>query len=146
MNAMNLLLLVAQLAAATEAERVHDAGDEKAAAAGTASRRVLQSSDSEELVVGGSAGWGDWASQDDRVMGGVSVSTMVATGGDAIFSGLLRLDSNGGFTSVSTSFRRDVRAFGGVRVNFFPANRRLLMYVNSSTLGTIRDLLAIRFH
>jgi hypothetical protein len=72
-------------------------------------------------------------------MGGVSVSTMVATGSDAIFSGNLRLDSNGGFASVSTSFRADVRAFGGLRVNFFPSSRRLLMYVNSSTLGAIRD-------
>ena len=141
---MRGLLLLAQLAAAAEAVRVHSTGEEKAAATGTASRRVLQS-DSEESVVGGSAGWGDWASQDDRVMGGVSVSTMVATGSDAIFSGNLRLDSNGGFASVSTSFRADVRAFGGLRVNFFPSSRRLLMYVNSSTLGAIRDL-AIRFH
>ena len=133
------LLLLAQLAAAAEAVRVHSTGEGKAAATGTASRRVLQS-DSEESVVGGSAGWGDWASQDDRVMGGVSVSTMVATSSDAIFSGNLRLDSNGGFASVSTSFRADVRAFGGLRVNFFPSSRRLLMYVNSSTLGTVRDL------
>jgi hypothetical protein len=88
-------------------------------------------SDPEQIVVGGSVGWANWASQDDRVMGGVSVSTMVASSGgeEAIFSGTLRLESNGGFTSVRTSFRTvDLRAFDGLRVKFFPSNRRLLLY------------------
>ena len=122
------LLFVTQVVA-EEAERVHTAGGAAVIeATRTASRRALQS-DSEQFVLGGNGGWGNWASQDDRVMGGVSVSTMVASGDDAIFSGTLRLESNGGVTSVRTSFRKDLRAYGGLRVNFFPSSRRLLMYL-----------------
>ena len=122
------LLFLTQVVA-EEAERVHTAwGAAVVEASRTASRRALQS-DSEQFVLGGNGGWGNWASQDDRVMGGISVSTMVASGDDAIFSGTLRLESNGGFTSVRTSFRKDLRAYDGLRVNFFPSSRRLLMYL-----------------
>ena len=131
------LLFLAQVVA-EEAERVHTAGGAAVIeATRTASRRALQS-DSEQFVLGGNGGWGNWASQDDRVMGGVSVSTMVASGDDAIFSGTLRLESNGGVTSVITSFRKDLRAYDGLRVNFFPSSRRLLMYLQ---LRAARSLL-----
>ena len=138
---IRITLLFLTQVVAEEAERVHTAwGAAVVEASRTASRRALQS-DSEQFVLGGNGGWGNWASQDDRVMGGVSVSTMVASGDDAIFSGTLRLESNGGFTSVRTSFRKDLRAYDGLRVNFFPSSRRLLMYLQ---LRAARSVLCSR--
>ena len=143
---ISVALLFLTQVVAEEAERVHTAwGAAVVEATRTASRRALQS-DSEQLVLGGNGGWGNWASQDDRVMGGVSVSTMVASGDDAIFSGTLRLESNGGFTSVRTSFRKDVRAYDGLRVNFFPSSRRLLMYLQPRSARSVlcsRSLIAL---
>ena len=134
---VSVALLFLTQVVAEEAERVHTAGGPAAVeATGTASRRALQS-DSEQLVLGGNGGWGNWASQDDRVMGGISVSTMVASGDDAIFSGTLRLESNGGFTSVRTSFRKDLRTYDGLRVNFFPSSRRLLMYLQPRSARSV---------
>jgi NADH dehydrogenase [ubiquinone] 1 alpha subcomplex assembly factor 1 len=47
-----------------------------------------------------------WFVVDDGVMGGISHGTLQFSGnGSARFSGIVRLDNNGGFSSIQTRFR-----------------------------------------
>jgi len=58
---------------------------------------------------------GNWSSIDDRVMGGVSASSMVIENGVAVFSGTVSLDFGGGFASVRTlPARHDLSGLEGV--------------------------------
>lgn len=61
-----------------------------------------------------------WSALDDRVMGGVSRSALVAGDhGTAFFRGQLSRERGGGFASVrSAPCRRDLRAYQGVAVRF----------------------------
>lgn len=43
-----------------------------------------------------------WRAQDDRVMGGVSLSRLAPGAGSAVFEGTVSLERNGGFASVRT--------------------------------------------
>ena len=56
-----------------------------------------------------------WPSIDDRVMGGVSASSMIAADGFATFCGEVSFDNNGGFASVrSRPQLRDLSASDGL--------------------------------
>ena len=57
-----------------------------------------------------------WRPIDDRVMGGISESSMASSGqGSAIFSGTVSLENNGGFASVrSSTKRRDWSGFAWI--------------------------------
>lgn len=57
-----------------------------------------------------------WFVLDDGVMGGISRGLLRATvNGTVLFSGTVRLENNGGFSSIQTQFRAlDLSRYGGV--------------------------------
>lgn len=59
------------------------------------------------------AGLGGWEVEDDGVMGGLSQGTLtLGDEGQAVFSGFVSLENNGGFSSIQFSFEpRDISAY-----------------------------------
>jgi NADH dehydrogenase [ubiquinone] 1 alpha subcomplex assembly factor 1 len=74
-----------------------------------------------------------WGALDDRVMGGVSRSALVAGDhGTAFFRGQLSRERGGGFASVRSAPRpHDLRAFQGVAVRFRGDGRTYFLRLRS---------------
>lgn len=89
------------------------------------------------LVDFGAANPGAWRSIDDRVMGGLSASRLLASGaGTGVFEGVLSLDNNGGFASVRADLGpRDLSAWPGLRIRARGDGRpyRLRLHTESGT-------------
>jgi len=68
----------------------------------------------------------EWASIDDRVMGGLSSSRLEPTGeGTVVFTGSVSLANNGGFASVrSRPSKRDLHEFAGLTLQVRGDGRR----------------------
>jgi monofunctional biosynthetic peptidoglycan transglycosylase len=77
---------------------------------------------------------GAWSAVDDVVMGGVSSSALVASGGGtALFTGEVSLDNGGGFASVrSPSRRRALAGYQGLRVHCRGDGQRYKLRVRTS--------------
>ncbi|MDX2162250.1 MAG: CIA30 family protein [bacterium] len=72
-----------------------------------------------------------WGSVDDVVMGGVSRGSIVPTEtGTALFSGVVRLENNGGFSSVRADFRPiDLSRFDGIALRVRGDGKRYGLYL-----------------
>ena len=80
---------------------------------------IIVGAQSSKDLAGGTSGWGSWWSRNDGVMGGVSSGALRQVGADGMFEGNLRLENNGGFSSVGTTFGGmvDVSSYSGIEVS-----------------------------
>jgi NADH dehydrogenase [ubiquinone] 1 alpha subcomplex assembly factor 1 len=66
-----------------------------------------------------------WYIVNDDVMGGVSTSSVVSDMGNAVFSGSVSLDNNGGFASMQAGFRAiNLSEFAGVELRLCGDGKR----------------------
>jgi hypothetical protein len=86
------------------------------------------------VVLAGADGWSGWWTQNDGVMGGVSSGSMSSGG---TFSGVLRLEQNGGFSSVGKTFSamKDVTGYSGIEVTNLVARLMCVICVRMMCYG-----------
>lgn len=69
----------------------------------------------------------------DRIMGGVTNSTLEYTENSLVLSGTISLDNYGGFASVKTRFNTfDLSEYSGVRIRYRSTNQRFAFTLEDS--------------
>lgn len=81
-----------------------------------------------------------WYSRNDDVMGGVSRSTLVATGdSSARFMGVVSFENNGGFATVQTNFdpARNLSMYDGLRLQVRGDGKRYGVYLRNDSRSVV---------